>query len=246
MKVSEYSKMVMSTVSVEHAKIGLRTMLGNRRTLNIGHAIIGVNTEVGELMVATADYLAGQPIFQSDGALSADVGANVREELGDIAWYTMLGAKFLKVRMPASTKKIKPTATPTELLLKINGVSTELLSLFKKTYYAKGLGEPSVELKRSKEEIKLLTARMKASGRPGEVKPTKKGFSPEKEAFIAAVAEQWQLLIPLLYQLSWSFLKQPISEVMAANHAKLASGPKARYKGGKFSPEAAMTRADKA
>jgi hypothetical protein len=252
MKVSEYAKMVMGTVSVKDAKTGLRAMLSNKRTLNLGHAIIGVNTEIGELTVATTPFLIGtKPYFDSDGKLKAEYAADITEELGDTLWYTILGAKMLRMKVPSSTKKIKPTMLPTELVLKLNEISTELLSLFKKTYYGVGLGEPSVVVDKTPEEIASAQARADARATAegktaAPVRTTKKVPSPGQEAIVARIAELWGELVPLLYQMSWAYLGCSAAEVMDANHAKLASGPKARYKDGVFSKEAALERADKA
>lgn len=249
MKLVEYKKMVKTLASQGDAKTGLRTMASNRLALNVGHAIIGVCTEVGELLEATTGFLAGHQVFGNDGLLiDHDLANHVREELGDIAWYTTLGSIWLKSpKLPSITKKIKPTATKTELLLQINNVSTELLSLFKKVYYGKGLGDKAVEVKMTKAELQIKNDRRKARNLPAlPTTATKKVNSPGKEELLAKIVAQWELLIPLLYQLSWSFLGQSIGDVMYANHLKLASGPNPRYKGGVFSPEAATTRADKA
>lgn len=252
MKGNEYAKMVMSTVSVADAKAGLRAMLSNKRTLNIGHAIVGVNTEIGELMSAVMPFLIGvAPFFDTTGKLKPEYAADIEEELGDLMWYTTLGAKMLKVKLPSTSKKIKPTATPTELVFKANALAVDLLSLFKKTYYGIGLGEAMIELEKTAEEIAAAQARADAiaisRGRSAiPVRTTKRGPSPTKDAFIARIAEVWAELIPLVYQMSWSYLGKPIGEVMDSNHEKLASGPKARYKDGVFSKEAAEARADKA
>lgn len=230
MKASDYRKLVVQTSSIDAAKKGVRVMASNRQTLTIGLAIVGVATEVGELMAASTRFLIGVP-------MNDDVRAAIREQIGDAIWYAVLGAKALKVKLPSTTKKIKPTGTMTELILAANNHATRLLSAYKKMYSGKGLGLPAVVVNRTDEEVAALTernARRHASlgrkGAPPAAKTTVKVSPEEKLAFIESVREEWAGLINCLYQLSWSTLGGPIGDVMDANEEKIATGPEALYK----------------
>lgn len=131
MKAAAYRKYVATRISPPKiAKAGIRRNIRTRRMVNIGHSIIGVNTESGELMQGLHPYLTGASQMRDEFKV------NAREEMGDMAFY-LLGslAKELKVKVPSTTKKVKLSGTLTENILLLNGLCTDMLDVHKKAYY---------------------------------------------------------------------------------------------------------------
>lgn len=225
MDVSQYRKKVMGHLSTGAAKKGLRVMSGNKRMLNLGHAMVGVAAGSGEVLKATELFVLG--VVQ----MSDEVRARFRDELGGALMYTVSGAKELKVKIPSSTKKVKPKHTMSELILKLDSISTDLLILYKDVYLGHGLGEATIEVPRTKEELKI--ARDKAAQRAAaqgksefpEPKATKRVDSPAKVEFLAKVQALWEVLVPTVYELSWSILGEPVATVMDESAKKLGDSP---------------------
>lgn len=133
MDTARYKRNVFRTLSIKGAKAGLRGVARSTLHTNVAHAIVGLNTEVGELFEGLQPYLLG---FQ----LRDEMKQNAFEELGDFSYYMIVLAKALKLKVPGSGKKTKLVhMTKTEALLKINGLSVDLLDQFKKTFYGREL-----------------------------------------------------------------------------------------------------------
>lgn len=130
MKSNEYKRQARLTLSpVKIAKAGIRANINKKSKVNIGHALIGVVSEVGELQDTLSRFLTGAT------QLTDDLRKDAREELGDVLYYVAIGAKELKLKLPTSTKKVKLHGTITEQVLALNYFSTALSGLYKKQYY---------------------------------------------------------------------------------------------------------------
>lgn len=127
---AEYRRRVMMTLSQKQAKEALRKLGSNTKQTNITHAVIGINTEVGEFMKGISSYLSGVT------SLKPEFDQNAKEELGDTLYYVAVLAKMLKVPMPSITKRKKlKSGTLTEAILRMHGTATDMLDITKKTFY---------------------------------------------------------------------------------------------------------------
>lgn len=145
-----YRKNVLRTLSTKDAKIGLRNVTRKRKTLDLFHAIMGVSTEVGEVQTALYPYLQGHP-------LNAAVLAAARPEFGDLLYFVCLAAKNAGVKLPASTKKSRLKGmTPTQAILSLSHLSTEMLSGAKKVMYGRSLLDEAVSERISKNLCSLI------------------------------------------------------------------------------------------
>jgi NTP pyrophosphatase (non-canonical NTP hydrolase) len=133
MDLATYRKNVFKTLSIKNAKEGMRKVARRTPTTNIAHAIVGLSTEVGELLEGLQPYLLG---FQ----FTDELKRNAREELGDISYYTVVLCKMLKIKMPTSTKKVALKGmTPTKALLTLHKISNDLLDQYKKSFYGRDM-----------------------------------------------------------------------------------------------------------
>lgn len=132
MQLTQYRKFVQNLLSIEPAKVGIKTHLKKKRLMNLGHVIIGLATEVGELITGMRGVIEGSTLLTDDSWRP-----NAREELGDIAFYMTWIAMIEHVKLPAPTKMVKLTGTPAENLLKLNGLAIDLLDVHKKLYYGR-------------------------------------------------------------------------------------------------------------
>lgn len=129
-----FRKGALLTWSVKPAKAGLRQMVRKNLTANIGHCLVGISTETGELLELAKNYVLGLQTLHD-----ATLQSEMLDELSDLVYYTVLLAKFLKLPLPSATKKQRPGGTPAEALLSLSVVSTHLLSKYKKVYYGQDL-----------------------------------------------------------------------------------------------------------
>lgn len=114
-------------------------MLRKRTTLNLGHALVGIGTEIGEIVECLAPYISGA------SQLTQGLRDGTRNEFGDLCYYTVLAAKVAKRKVPASTKKVKlKHGTTTEALLRLNTLGKDLLSQYKRVYYGLPLNEEKI------------------------------------------------------------------------------------------------------
>lgn len=132
MLLAQYKRSVYKTLSIKPAKDGLRKVARKTPTTNLAHAIVGLKSETGELLQGMEQYILGFPL---DDAMKQ----NAREELGDIVYYTTVLCKTLRIKMPASTKKVALKGTLTKALLQLDGIATDLLDQYKKSFYGRDL-----------------------------------------------------------------------------------------------------------
>lgn len=127
---AKYRKNVMKTLSIKPAKAGLKLVTKKTPRMNVFHAVFGIATEVMELVGGLAPYVSGA------SKLTDQMKVNAFEECGDIGYYVAVAAKFLKVKVPGSGKKVKfKGMTRTEALLEMVKVSGHMLDLAKKYMY---------------------------------------------------------------------------------------------------------------
>ncbi|ATS92321.1 hypothetical protein DLP05_066 [Stenotrophomonas phage vB_SmaS_DLP_5] len=139
MKNPLYRKNVTATLSVKPAKAGLRQMLRKQKTLNLGHALVGLGGEIGEVVLALTPFVTGA------SQLTTDLKAKARSEFGDVLYFTFVAGKMLKAKLPASTKKVKLKGmTISEAILKLNEYGTLFVGQYKKVYYGLELDEAKI------------------------------------------------------------------------------------------------------
>jgi len=122
MQASDYQTGVLQTASCDKKKITNRFMgfvepPPNENIINLLHSILGVTSEVGEL-------------------LGAETDENVIEELGDLLWYTTLGIDALgeKLAVPSINymfDKYLNNNFVVDRMSKLFCLSAELSSIFK-------------------------------------------------------------------------------------------------------------------
>ncbi len=138
MNNASYKKAVFKTLSVKPAKDGLRKLVRKAPTLNLSHAIVGLKSEMGELMQGLEGYLLGKQ-------LTPAMKHNAMEELGDAGYYLTVACRSLHITMPASTKRVALKGmTLTAALLKLDSLATDMLDQFKKTFYGRDLNMEAV------------------------------------------------------------------------------------------------------
>jgi hypothetical protein len=206
MDASGYRKEVVKLLPTSEAKRGLRVVSGNKRMLNISRSMVGTVSAISLVLTSTDRFILG---YQMDDSIRAQF----RSALGELLFWSFAGAKELKVKMPATTKKVRPKATMTELLMQ----------LYLQTYRAHGLAHGMEEVPRTAEEMKLATdaakARAHAQGKKEFPTPksTKKVESQHRKDFLLLVKNRWEAMVPILYELSWSILNEPVATVLDAD-----------------------------
>jgi hypothetical protein len=216
MDASGYRKEVVKLLPTSEAKRGLRVVSGNKRMLNISRSMVGTVSAISLVLTSTDRFILG---YQMDDSIRAQF----RSALGELLFWSFAGAKELKVKMPATTKKVRPKATMTELLMQLNSIGTDLLKLYLQTYRAHGLAHGMEEVPRTAEEMKLATdaakARAHAQGKKEFPTPksTKKVESQHRKDFLLLVKNRWEAMVPILYELSWSILNEPVATVLDAD-----------------------------
>lgn len=138
MKTNEYRKSIMPKLSVKEAKAGIRQMIRKKNVMNLGHALVGIDSEIGETMIELSPYLLGHQ-------LNDHIRAAARPEFGDIGFYLVVACKQLKIKLPSSTKKLKLHGkTTSEALFDLQRLGTKLISAYKKVYYGQELNQQKV------------------------------------------------------------------------------------------------------
>lgn len=143
MSQKEYTTKVLSTLSAD-GKHGLVVLGRKKKSLNLGHAIMGISSETGETVIGLTPFLLGQQ-------LSAVNMINVREELGDLCYFTAVAVKELGIKGVQAAKRYKAPkdATIAGTLLAMVETQNALIDLLKKCFYGRELdfakAEPLVE-----------------------------------------------------------------------------------------------------
>jgi len=121
MLIGTYRKNVMKTVAIKPAKLGLRVVSKNTLRTNLLHATVSLKAHTGRLMQSLSQYVLGLPMTQEmkDAAF---------KDMADISYDVMILCRALKLKMPASTKKIKLTGTRTAAILTLDSLTTDLLA----------------------------------------------------------------------------------------------------------------------
>jgi hypothetical protein len=150
MDARTYRFNVFRTLSQKGAKAGLRHIAGNTARTDISHAIVGLSTEVGELITGLEDYLLGTSQYKESHR------ENVMEELGDIGYYLIVGAKVLKLKVAGTGKKTAlHNMTRAKAIFTLHRISTDLLDLFKKNFYGVNPDKTAQEAKDA-ERLELM------------------------------------------------------------------------------------------
>lgn len=196
-----YLKNVMKTLSGKPAQLGLRRLAGNKVRTNIAHAAFGIASEGGELIQAVGPYLLGQQ-------MTPEMKLAAFDEMGDIGYFMRVLAKYLKVKLPAATKKTKLNGmTRGAAVLHLAVHAQQIGSVAKKSFYGPVMGSDG----------KI------------DVKATE-----EKEAgYRKRMADNLTALVEVYWALCYDMLGTTPSAVFKANIDKLA----VRYPEGTFSME---------
>lgn len=234
MELSLYRKNVLKTLSVKPAKLGLRSVASNTHATNIMHCSIGFHTEISELVVGASAYILGS------SRLTDAIKLNLFEELGDALYYTTVLAKELKIKLPASTKKVKlKDMTRGGALLTLLSLATDIGDLAKKNFYGPKMmagAEPKFTFTDVKDADGNVIEVLKTPHEYYVVdKAATEALYSERYAKISAALEQ---AVPLMWALSFDMFGVSPSAVMAGNIAKLSK----RYGEGYFTLESAEDR----
>lgn len=222
MESNLYRKNVMKTLSVKPAKLGLALVSRNTELTNVFHAVVGLKTEVDELMKALRPYILGEQ-------LSKLGKENIQEELGDAGYYLSVLAKVLKAKSISGKKKVKLQGTMTARLLDFNDLSGDMLDLVKKSFYG-----PKMVL-REKEIRNPATGEKSLKTLPVLDKGAEKLVWDERKSKIKSLLELSMLLHA---ELCLALLGTTTAPVNAGNIAKLVK----RYPEGFFEMESQVVR----
>lgn len=234
MELNLYRKNVFKTLSVKPAKLGLRTVSSNTKRTNVMHCATGFHTEVSEFVVGMAGVITGA------SRLTDEIKLHLFEELGDALYYTTVLARELKVKLPASTKKVKlKDMTRSAAAMQLLGYASKVGDLAKKNFYGPKMKAGEVP-KFTYTDVKDADGKViETLQKPKEYfvvdKEATEALFTERHAKIAALLEQ---AVPLLWALSFDLFGVPPSDVMAANISKLSK----RYGEGFFTLESSENR----
>lgn len=216
---SVYRRNVFKTLSVRPAKIGLKYVSRNTNRTNVMHASFGLLTEASELVTGLAPYLLGV------SRLTEPMKINAFEEMGDIGYYLSVLSKALKVKLPASSKKVRlKTMTRSAALLEVLRLSQLIGNLSKKVFY----GPVMVQVEREKKVITLAAdGSVDASVPATTVMEKVDVLAPDETLQLFAERDQQvvaylQELIPLYWALCFDMFDVPPAFVFVGNIAKLS------------------------
>lgn len=234
---AEYRRRVFMTLSQKPAKEALRRVAPNTKQVNIMHAVIGINTEIGETIKGLLPYLTGA------SQLKPEFRKNAMEELGDTLYYVFVLAKILKVKTPALSKKVKlKTGTLTDAILHLSVHATDMLDQVKKTFY--GVEVKTVHVPEGPGKVRVA----KEGGGfdlVEQVIPAHDEEQYDKEATLAAfdarnakIATSLEAFIELFWPVIFALFDQSPEAIALGNSAKLAK----RYPEGFFDKAAQEDR----
>lgn len=134
MTPNEHRRKALKTLSLKPARIGLRTVVRKQLTTDILHLVIGLSTEMSELMMCYQPYFAGYQLNTIDKT-------NAVEEFGDLLYYANTLSHRLKVTMPRyginAEKNPWHGKVWTDILISLNTEVGNLLDQCKKVFYGK-------------------------------------------------------------------------------------------------------------
>lgn len=234
---AEYRRRVFLTLSQKPAKESLRRVAPNTKQVNVMHAVIGINTEIGETIKGLLPYLTGA------SQLKAEFKPNAMEELGDTLYYVFVLAKMLKVKTPALSKKVKLKGhTLTEAILLMSVHATDMLDQVKKTFY--GVEVKTVHVPEGPGKVRVA----KEGGGfdvVEQVIPAHDEEQYDKDATLAAfdkrnekIAKSLEAFIELFWPVVYTLFDQTPDDIAQGNSAKLAK----RYPEGYFDKAAQEDR----
>lgn len=234
---AEYRRRVFLTLSQKPAKEAVRRLAPNTKQVNVTHAVIGINTEIGETIKGLLPYLTGA------SQLKDDFKPNAMEEIGDTLYYVFVLAKVLKVKTPALSKKVKlKHGTLTEAILTMSVHATDMLDQVKKTFY--GVEVKTVHVPEGPGKVRVA----KEGGGfdvVEQVIPAHDEEQYDKDATMAAfdkrnekIAKSLEAFIELLWPVVYTLFDQTPEVIAQGNSAKLAK----RYPDGFFDKEAQEDR----
>jgi hypothetical protein len=106
---------------VRTAKYGLKQVARNTKSTNTLYGIFGLNTEIGGLLQGLQPYLLGYQLNQ-------DLLQSTFTSLGGVAYFVMVLAQNLKVKVPGAGRMRRlHDITKTEALLRLNTLAVDLL-----------------------------------------------------------------------------------------------------------------------
>lgn len=234
---AEYRRRVMMTLSQKPAKEALRRVAPNTKQVNVIHAVIGINTEVGETIKGLLPYLTGA------SQLKSEFKPNAMEELGDTLYYVFALAKMLRVKTPSLSKKTKLKGhTLTEAILLMSVHATDMLDQVKKTFY--GVEVKTVHVPEGPQKVRVA----KEGGGFDIVEQVVAAHDEEqydKEATLVAhesrnvkIATSLEAFIELFWPVVYALFDQTPEAIALGNSAKLAK----RYPDGHFDKDAQEDR----
>lgn len=234
---AEYRRRVFLTLSQKPAKEALRRVAPNTKQVNVMHAVIGINTEIGETIKGLLPYLTGA------SQLSGEFKKNAMEELGDTLYYVFVLAKVLQVKTPSLSKRVKlKGCTLTEALLRMSVHATDMLDQVKKTFY--GVEVKTVHVPEGPQKVRVA----KEGGGFNIVEQVVAAHDEDqydKDATLAAfevrnakIATSLEAFIELFWPVVYTLFDKTPEDIALGNVAKLAK----RYPEGFFNKAAQEDR----
>lgn len=124
--------MYLTLTAPKTVKEGIRQTLRKQKLVHLTNSILGLRVEAGQLMNDLQPYVLGAQL--QDG-----MRVKACADLGRLLAHASNAAKLLKVKVPSSHKKVKPTATITGLLVRMDSVAGTLLQDYYEVYQGKTL-----------------------------------------------------------------------------------------------------------
>jgi hypothetical protein len=107
MDSATFKRNVSRTLAVRTAKYGLKQVARNTKSTNTLYGIFGLNTEIGGLLQGLQPYLLGYQLNQ-------DLLQSTFTSLGGVAYFVMVLAQNLKVKVPGAgrMRRLRSPAAP--------------------------------------------------------------------------------------------------------------------------------------
>lgn len=244
METREFKRSSYLTLTPKTTKAGVAGSIRKRKDINVVGEVLALRSASGKLM---RDL---EPFISPGVQLNDILRGKAKENLGELLQHSVTLAKLLKVKTPASAKKIK-ARTQTLLLMEIDRTCGEIFDTYvsavrgakvvpmteeEKAAALAKYNEAEAKRKAKWEQAPATTKNAEGQDVPkGEYKPGKApDFTKIEAAAIneAALKGQLEHLLRLAYEFNWAMFDAPVADTMAARIDRI----KGNYPAGFFTP----------
>lgn len=206
--------LMKSVVSAKTAKLGLKVTSKDTTRTAIAHQAVSLKESMGHILSAFERYILG---FQ----ITPQIKTDALDPMGDFGANLVILARFLKVKTPTASKKVRLAGTTTAGLLRLDNITTKILGLAEKSLFS----EPKMRI--VNKIVNMPNSKQATEG--GVLKEQRDikvlDLQAEKDAELSREKELAKLTeeaIDLYWRLCFSIYNQPPSFVLAHKLSRLA------------------------